>query len=213
MAARAHDAGIPSVILFGIPDQDEGRIDHRIAIPRLGSLILTHDWNGTIRGLDEWPRDQQPPVAVVFWSFRVMVGMGMAMLGLGLWSLWLRWRGRLHEAGWMHRAALVMGPSGFVAVLAGWITTEVGRQPYTVYGLLTTAQSMSPIQAPAVGASLTAFILVYFTLFGAGTFYILRLMARPPSIAEGELPPGQPIRASGINPAPAMDEGAVSPAE
>ena len=205
-------SGAP-LILFGIPRQAEGRVDHEIAIPHLGSLILTHEWDGTIRGLDEWPPAQQPPMAVIFWSFRIMVGMGMAMLGLGLWSLWLRWRGRLYQAGWMHRAALVMGPAGFVAVLAGWITTEVGRQPYTVYGLLTTAQSVSPIQAPAVGTSLMAFILVYFTLFGAGTFYILRLMNRPPAPAEGDLPPEEPIRASGINPAPAMDEGALFPAE
>ena len=206
-------SGAP-LILFGLPNQEERRVDYEIAVPRLGSLILTHEWDGTIRGLNEWPVDQQPPMAVVFWSFRVMVGIGLLMLGLGLWSLWLRWHGRLYEPGWMHRAALVMGPSGFVAVLAGWITTEVGRQPYTVYGLLTTAQSVSPIQAPAVAFSLVAFILVYFALFGAGTFYILRLMSRPPLPAEPELPPAQPMRASGITPAPAMEaEGTLSPAE
>jgi cytochrome d ubiquinol oxidase subunit I len=98
-----------------------------------------------------------------------------------------------------------MGPSGFVAVLAGWITTEAGRQPYTVYGLLTTAQSVSAIDAAAVGASLLAFIVVYFALFGAGTFYILRLMRKPPETQEPELPATEPIRAAGIMPSPAMN--------
>ena len=133
-----------------------------------------------------------------------MVGLGFAMLGLGLWSLWLRYRGRLYAAPLMHRAAILMGPSGFVAVLAGWITTEVGRQPFTVYGLLTTAQSASPIDAAAVASSLIAFILVYFTLFGAGVFYILRLMNKPPHPDEEGLPRKEPIRAGGILPASAL---------
>jgi cytochrome d ubiquinol oxidase subunit I len=130
------------------------------------------------------------------------------MLGLGLWSLWLRWCDALYDAPMMHRAAIAMGPSGFVAVLAGWITTEVGRQPYTVYGLLTTAQSASPIDAAAVGTSLVAFIVVYFALFGAGTFYILRLMNGPPHVAEPGLPPSEPIRAGGIMPGPIMEADA-----
>jgi cytochrome d ubiquinol oxidase subunit I len=133
-----------------------------------------------------------------------MVGIGFLMLGLGAWSLWARWRGTLHAAPWLHRAAILLGPSGFAAVLAGWITTEVGRQPWTVYGLLTTAQSASPIDAAAVGTSLVAFVVVYFALFGAGTFYILRLMNRAPQPAEPGLPPTAPIRAGGIMPAPMM---------
>ena len=100
-----------------------------------------------------------------------------------------------------------MGPAGFAAVLAGWITTEVGRQPYTVYGLLRTADSVSAVDAAAVGASLVAFILVYFALFGAGTFYILRLMNKPPHPGEEDLPRDEPLRASGIMPAPAMEAG------
>ena len=193
------------LILFGLPNQAEERVDYQITIPKLGSYILTHDWDGKIRGLKEWPVDQRPPVATVFWSFRLMVGLGFAMLGLGIWSLWLRYRGRLYSAPLMHRAAILLGPSGFIAVLAGWITTEVGRQPYTVYGLLTTAQSASPIAAAAVGASLIAFILVYFTLFGAGLFYILRLMNKPPHPGEEDLPPQEPIRAGGIMPAPILE--------
>ena len=202
-------AGAP-LILFGLPNQAEERVDYQIAIPKLGSFILTHDWDGKIRGLKEWPVDERPPVATVFWSFRLMVGLGFAMLGLGLWSLWLRFRGRLYSTPLMHRAAILLGPSGLIAVLAGWITTEVGRQPYTVYGLLTTAQSASPIAAAAVGASLIAFILVYFTLFGAGLFYILRLMNKPPHPGEEDLPPEEPIRAGGIMPAPILEAPATT---
>jgi cytochrome d ubiquinol oxidase subunit I len=132
-----------------------------------------------------------------------MVALGFGMLGLGLWSLGARWRGRLYDARWLHRAAVVMAPSGLIAVLAGWITTEVGRQPFTVYGLLRTADSAAPLDAPAVAASLLAFILVYFTVFGAGTFYILRLMGRPPTSHEPRLKdaPEGPMRASGVTPA------------
>jgi cytochrome d ubiquinol oxidase subunit I len=138
------------LILFGIPNEAEGRIDYKVQIPNLGAFILTHDWNGVVRGLNEWPKEERPPVAIVFWSFRVMVAIGFLMLGLGIWSLWARWRGRIHDAPWLHRAAILMGPSGFAAVLAGWITTEVGRQPWTVQGLLNTAQSASPIDAAAI---------------------------------------------------------------
>jgi cytochrome bd ubiquinol oxidase subunit I len=209
----SHPDGAP-LILFGIPNPAEKRIDYAIAIPGLSSLILKHDLSAPMAGLDTVALDKQPSVAILFWSFRIMVGIGFAMLGLGLWSLWLRFRNQLYEAPWMQRAAVLMGPSGFVAVLAGWITTEVGRQPYTVYGLLTTAQSASPVSAAAVASSLVAFIIVYFALFGAGTFYILRLMNKPPSLHEDDLPPSEPIRAAGIMPAPAMDiDGALIPAE
>ena len=88
------------------------------------------------RGWTPIPDDEQPPAAIIFWSFRIMVGIGLLMLALGLWSLVARWRGKLYDWPALHRAALIMGPSGFVAVIAGWVTTEVGRQPFTVYGLL-----------------------------------------------------------------------------
>ena len=151
------------------------------------------------QGMAEGRLAQSP---LVFWSFRIMVGIGFAMLGIGLWSLYARFRGGLPEARWLQRAAIVMGPSGFVAVLAGWITTEVGRQPYTVYGLLRTADSVSPIAAAAVGASLVAFVIVYFAVFGAGTFYLLRLMAHPPKAGDDPLDPRTPMRAAGITPGP-----------
>lgn len=194
--------GVP-LILFGIPDEAAETMRYTIEIPKLASLILTHDLEGEIKGLKEWPADERPPVSVVFWSFRVMVGIGFAMLGIGVWSLWCRMRGRLFADTWLHRAAVMMGPSGIIAVLAGWITTEVGRQPYTVYGLLRTADSVSPLEAPAVAASLTAFVIVYFTVFGAGVFYLLRLMRQSPDLGLADVELG-PTRAAGITPAPAV---------
>ncbi len=171
----SHPDGAP-LILFGIPNAEERSIDYAIEIPKLSSLILKHDLDAPMAGLDTIPDDEEPPVAILFWSFRIMVGLGFAMLGLGAWSLWARWRGALYDWKWLHRTALLMGPTGFIAVLAGWITTEVGRQPYTVYGLLRTSDSLAPVDAPAVATSLLAFIVVYFFVFGAGTFYILRMM-------------------------------------
>lgn len=133
-----------------------------------------------------------------------MVGLGLLMVTLGFVSLYQRWRGHLYQARWFHGFALAMGPAGFIAVLAGWITTEVGRQPYTVYGLLRTAQSVSPLAAPAVASSLIAFVLVYFAVFSAGAFYLLRLMGQPPHPGEEGPREGEPIRAAGITPAPAL---------
>ena len=199
---QSHPDGAP-LILFGIPNSAEQRIDYAIEIPKLSSLILKHDLNAPLAGLDTVPRELHPPVAIVFWSFRVMVAIGFAMLGIGLWSLWCRWRGTLGENRWLHRAAVLMGPAGFVAVLAGWVTTEVGRQPYTVYGHLLTANSVAPIDAPAVATSLIAFIVVYFLVFGAGTFYILRLMGRLPRDPTPDLSDG-PLRSAGITPAAAI---------
>lgn len=196
-------AGAP-LILFGIPNSAAERVDYALSIPKLASLILTHDLNGEVKGLENWPRAERPPVGIVFWSFRIMLGIGIAMLAIGAWSLVLRFRHELYDSPWMHRAAVLMGPSGFAAILAGWFTTEIGRQPYTVYGLMTTAESVSAIDAAAVGASLVAFIIVYFAIFGVGTFYILRLMHKPPERSEPGLPPNEPIQAAGLMPAPVM---------
>lgn len=203
----SHPDGAP-LILFGIPNEEEKRIDYAIEIPYLSSLILKHQWDAPLDGLDTIPDDEEPPVAIVFYSFRIMVGLGFAMLGLGLWSLWSRWRGTLYDAPWLHRAAVLMGPTGFVAVLAGWITTEVGRQPYTVYGALRTSDSLAPVDAPAVATSLVAFIVVYFFVFGAGTFYILRMMNKLPATPKLGLRDG-PIRTAGITPAPQVDPDVI----
>ena len=205
---QSHPEGAP-LILFGIPDSDAKTVRYAIEIPKLSSLILKHDLNAPLAGLDTIPDDEEPPVGVVFWSFRVMVGIGFAMLGIGMWSLLGRLRKRLYDWPWLHRAALVMGPSGFVAVIAGWITTEVGRQPYVIYGLLRTADAASPLDAPAVGASLLAFILVYFAVFGVGTWYILRLMSHKPHTGETGVKRGDtgPIRTAGITPGPTQNPG------
>jgi cytochrome d ubiquinol oxidase subunit I len=199
---RPSPHGAPLVVL-GLPSNDEADVRYEFELPRLGSLILKHDPDAALPGLLNFPRDVWPPAPVIFWSFRLMVGLGFAMAGLGAWSLVARLRRRLYDSPWLHRAAVLMGPAGFVAVIAGWVTNEVGRQPYTVYGLLRTSQSHSPLAAPAVAASLLAFVLVYFVVFGAGIYYLLRLMAQPPGPHEAE-PPASPQRAAGVTPAQAM---------
>ncbi len=190
------------LILFGIPNPANGRIDAEIAIPHASSLILTHEWDGAVPGLSQFPPADRPNVSILFWSFRLMVGLGMAMAGVGLASLWLRARRGLFGNRWFFRIATIMGPSGLAALLAGWVTTEVGRQPYTVYGLLRTADSVSPIGAPGLAVSLAAFVLVYLSVFGAGTVYMLRLMAKPPMPDETGPDPHAPVHAAGIMPAP-----------
>ena len=199
---ESHPDGAP-LYLFGLPNQSEQRLDYAVGIPKLSSLILKHDLDAPLDGLDTVPLADQPPVGIVFWAFRIMVALGFGMLGVGLWSLWARWRGRLFDSPWLHRAAFAMAPSGLIAVLAGWVTTEVGRQPFTVYGLLRTSQSAAPLDAAAVGASLVAFIVIYFAVFGAGTFYILRLMNKAPVYDEPSLKDitEGPVRAAGISPA------------
>ncbi|MDZ7891935.1 MAG: cytochrome ubiquinol oxidase subunit I [Rhodoferax sp.] len=205
---ESHPEGAP-LILFGIPNSEKGRVDYAVEIPKLSSLILKHDLNAPMQGLDTVPKADQPPVGIVFWSFRVMVGLGFLMAGLGILSLWARAKGRLYDWKWLHRFALVMGPSGLIAVLAGWVTTEVGRQPWTIYGVLRTADSASPLAAPAVAMSLLAFILVYFAVFGAGVFYILKLMSKSPGIHEP--PPSQvPQMAAGTLPVTALRTGTAS---
>ena len=179
---QSHPDGAP-LILFGMPNMETKTVDYAIEIPKLSSLILKHDLNAPLAGLDTIPRENWPIVPIVFWSFRIMVAIGFTMLGIGLWAVVQRFRGRLFEDHWLHRAAVGMGPMGFVAVLAGWITTEVGRQPFTVYGMLRTSESLSPIAAPAVAASLAAFVVVYFFVFGAGTLYILQMMRHPAAAA------------------------------
>lgn len=200
---QSHPHGAP-LVLFGIPNSAEHRIDYALHIPKVSSLILKHDLNAPLAGLDTVPSENQPPVGIVFWSFRTMVGLGFLMTGLGLLSLVARARGTLYTWSALHRFALVMAPSGLIAVLAGWVTTEVGRQPWTVTGLLRTAESASPmLAAPAVAASLAAFMVVYFAVFGAGVFYILKLMAKPPA-AQEPAPPHIPVRTAGITPAQAI---------
>lgn len=199
---QSHPNGAP-LILVGIPDSQEKRVDYALEIPKLSSLILKHDLDAPLAGLDTVPDEDEPPVGVVFWAFRIMVALGFAMLGIGVWSLVARARGKLYDWPWLHRAALLMAPSGFVAVIAGWVTTEVGRQPWTIYGLMRTADSVSPLDAPAVGASLVAFVVVYFAVFSVGTWYILQLMSKTPHPHEAGIGDA-PIRTAGITPGPSQ---------
>ena len=194
------------LILFGLPSNEDATVHDRIAIPRLGSLILEHDADEPLGGLTDYPRDRWPAVPVVFWSFRIMVALGLGMAALGAWSIVLRVRRRLYDSPWLLRAAVLMGPAGFLAVIAGWITTEVGRQPYTVYGQLLTADALSPLAAPAIAASLAVFAVVYFIVFGVGVTYLLRMMALRPGAQESDLP-NIPQHAAGITPAAAISDG------
>ncbi|MES1923758.1 cytochrome ubiquinol oxidase subunit I [Salinisphaera sp. T31B1] len=176
-----------ALALFAWPDSAAETNHFEIAIPNLASLILTHEWNGELVGLKDFPRSERPPVAPIFFSFRIMVGLGILMLIAGMSGLWLAWRRRLFDTPWYHRYLVAMTPSGFIAVLAGWITTEIGRQPYTVYGLLRTSDSVSPVGAPSVLATLVTFVVVYGIVFGAGLYYILRVVRTGP-----ERPPVDP---------------------
>ena len=196
------------LILFGIPDMEAAETKYAIGIPKLGSLILQHDPNGTVTGLDAFSRDEWPNVPVVFWAFRVMVGIGLLMILFGLTGAVLGWRRKLFTTRLYHRWAMGMGPLGFVAILAGWWVTEVGRQPYLVYGLVRTADGVSPIGTPGVALSLLGFFIVYLAIFTAGVTYMLRLMARSPEVPSEE-PGGEgPTRLA--HPVPRELQGAGS---
>ncbi len=167
------------LLLFALPDQDNEMNHHEIRIPKLASLILTHDAEGEIKGLKEWKKEDRPPVAWVFWSFRIMVGLGVLMVLIGLASAIQYFRGKLFESRFLHGWWMLMMPSGFIALLAGWFVTEIGRQPYTAYGIIRTAESVSPaILGPQVAWSLLAFVVMYTFVFGAGSYYILKLIAK-----------------------------------
>jgi len=193
-------ARIP-LILFALPDQAAQRNRAVIEIPALGSLILTHDIDGVVRGLKDFPPDQLPPVAIPFFAFRIMVGIGFAMLGLVLVSWWLRLRRRLYDTGWFLRACQLALPLGFVAVIAGWTTTEVGRQPWTVYGLLRTADSTSAaLTGGDVLVSLLLYMAVYLFVYPVGVGFMVRLIRRGPQEAVEAAPiesglPSLPVRA------------------
>jgi len=172
-----------ALALFAWPDAENETNHFEIAVPNLASLILTHEWNGELVGLKDFPESERPPVAPIFFSFRIMVGLGILMLIAGMLGLWLAFRGRLFDSRLYHRYLVAMIPSGFIAVLAGWITTEIGRQPYTVYGLLRTSDSLSPVAAPSVLATLITFVIVYGIVFGAGLYYIVRVVRTGPEKA------------------------------
>jgi cytochrome d ubiquinol oxidase subunit I len=163
-----------------------------IEIPRLGSLVLTHSWDGAIKGLKEWPADQRPPVGPPFFAFRVMVGIACIMLLIVVAGQVLRLRGRLWGSVWFLRLCQLAAPLGFIAVIAGWVTTEVGRQPWTVYGVLRTADSVSPSLTGAnVAWSLAFYIVVYLIMFPTGIAFMAGLVRRGPQQPELESPVDQ----------------------
>lgn len=175
------------------PDREAEGNRWELSVPKLGSLITAGHASAEVRGLKSFAPADRPPVFIVFWAFRVMVGLGVAMIGLGVWGTWLIWRnGGLERSRLFLRACVAMGPSGFVAVIAGWIVAEVGRQPYVVYGVLRTADAVSPVSTGQVSASLLAFMVIYAVVFSVGALYILRLIAEGPAPGATEEPPPIP---------------------
>lgn len=173
--------------LFALPDSDQRRNHWELAIPRMGSLYLRHDLTSTIAALDEFAERDIPPVAPVFFAFRIMVGLGLLMLAQGVICAWLRWRGQLYKTRWMLRISLFMAPAGFLAMLSGWIVTEMGRQPFTVYGLLRTADSLSSVSREQVAGATWGILCFYVLVFGIGFWVLKRILRKPPR--EGELGP------------------------
>jgi len=169
-------------VLFAVPDEAAEANRLEIAIPGLASLYLTHDLDGVVKGLRDFAPEDRPPVAPVFFGFRVMVGMWGIMLALTVCSWWLAWRRRLFSARWFLRACTWAIPSGYVAVTAGWVTTEVGRQPWVVYGHLRTADAVTPnLSGGDVVVSLALYAIVYAAVFGAGAYYLVKLVRAGPA--------------------------------
>jgi cytochrome d ubiquinol oxidase subunit I len=182
--------------LFALPDQKAETNHLALDVPLLGSLILTHSPDGEIRGLKDFAPQDRPPVAIPFFAFRIMVGIGLLMFALIAVSWWLRARHRLFDSVWFQRAAMAIAPLGFVAVLAGWTTTEVGRQPWTVYGLLRTAESVTPsLTGASALVSLLAYMAVYLVIFPAGVMIMARLARNGPT-ADTAMAPVEAGRAS-----------------
>lgn len=165
---------------FAWPNVKEEKNEYALKIPKLGSLILTHSLDGEVQGLKAWPKEERPPVTPLFFSFRIMVGIGFLMLFTGIIAVFLNFRHRLFDTKWFQGWCMLMTPTGFIAILAGWIVTEMGRQPYAVYGIVKTADAVSPILGINVFISLLTFIVVYFFIFGAGIYYIIHLIKQGP---------------------------------
>jgi len=175
------EKGAPAV-LFGIPNARTQTNDFEIAIPKLASLYLAHDLDGEIRGIDAFP-DRHPPVAPLFFAFRIMVGVGLLMLAVSWIGAW-QFRQRGEPAPWMARALVAMTFSGWVALVAGWYVTEIGRQPYLVYGVLTTAQAASKVPAAMIGSTLAMYLTLYLALIVAYISVVFHLARKAGTPAE-----------------------------
>lgn len=172
------------MVLFGWPDQEAETTRFAVEIPKVSSLILTHNLNGEVQGLKDWPADERPPAAPVFWAFRIMVGLGVLMALTGLFAIVLFFRKKLFDTRWFQLWCMALTPAGFISVVAGWVVTEVGRQPFAVYGVIRTANAASPVISDQIALSLLAFVATYLFIFGAGTYYILRLIGKGPQTQE-----------------------------
>ena len=174
------------LILFGIPDMDEEKTKYALQIPYLGSLILTHSLDKQVPALREFPKDDRPNSLIVFWSFRIMVGLGMLMILVGVWGTWLRYKKKLYQSNLFLRFTFLMAPSGLIAILAGWFTTEVGRQPWVVYGIQRTRDAVSAHGEMHMSISLLIFFIVYGSVFGIGYAYMLKLIRKgAPEVQDG----------------------------
>src|SRR5439155_4830403 len=169
------------LLLFAWPDERAEVNRFEVGIPALGSVIIAHDANGVIKGLKEWKPEDRPPVALPFFSFRLMVGIGVVLIALVVCSWWIWWRGELASSRWFLKFCELASPLGFVAVIAGWVTTETGRQPWVVYGLMRTRDGVTPSLAGSdVLVSLAVYVVAYIAIFGAGGYFLVRLLRGGP---------------------------------
>jgi cytochrome d ubiquinol oxidase subunit I len=182
------------LVLFAWPDTKTESNLYEVAVPSLGSLVLTHSWTGTFKGLKEYPKEDRPPVAPVFFAFRLMVGLGLLMIAIGWFGVFMMWRGKLEGERWFLQGLRRTWPAGFVAIIAGWTVTEVGRQPWIAHGVLRTADAVSPVTPHQVAVSLVLFVLVYGVVFSIGIWYIWRMIRKGPQDMPGpETLPNRPL--------------------
>lgn len=183
--------------VFAIPDMEAEKNHFEITVPNALSLLLTHSLDGKIAGLKDFPKEDRPNALITYWSFRVMVAIGFLFVFLALWAGWLWFRKRLFDTPLFLKALVAAQPLGFVAVIMGWITAEVGRQPWVVYGVMRTSDGVSPVPAMNVAWSLCIFLLL-FAVLGASYFhYILKILTNGPDM-DSPIPPVQ--RPSGMRP-------------
>lgn len=176
------------LLLFALPDRDLQENRFEIGIPKLGSLILTHQWDGIVPGLREVSAEDQPPVWIVFYAFRVMVLMGLLMIGFGLAGLWLRRGGRYWQTRWFLQGLRFMSVTPFIAVLAGWVVTEVGRAPWLVFNIMRHEEGITPSLTGGMALfTLIGYIAVYAAIFGAGLYYLFGVLQAGLHVGEDEL--------------------------
>ncbi len=172
------------LVLFAWPSQEQQQNNYSIEIPKLASFINTHDWNGMMLGLDSVKPDEQPRVAPVFFTFRIMVGIGLLMFATAIAGLWLRYKNKIYEAKWFHYWCFLITPLGFIASICGWLTAEIGRQPWVVHGLLKTHDAVSAISVEDVIISFVLLVLAYGVVFGFYLYYLLKLIRLGPKAIE-----------------------------